>query len=143
MATFEVANEQLAAIQDFLDVQRRLGMAPSLYDEIENQQACTLARVIARLKSLKAVDDQTLSATLARGNWGAIAKDQLAKCVQRDIDAFCDRCLHAIAPREASKLFEVDAVLPHVERSLGSSWRSAPMPCRNGWLGCGRSTGRR
>ena len=87
MATFEVANEQLAAIQDFLDVQRRLGMAPSLYDEIENQQACTLARVIARLKSLKAVDAQTLSATLARGNWGAIAKAQLAKVISERVGA--------------------------------------------------------
>ena len=87
MATFEVANEQLAAIQDFLDVQRRLGMALPLYDEIENQQACTLARVIARLKSLKAVDAQTLSATLARGNWGAIAKAHLAKVISERVGA--------------------------------------------------------
>ena len=87
MATFEVANEQLAAIQDFLDVQRRLGMALPLYDEIENQQACTLARVIARLKSLTAVDAQTLSATLARGNWGATAKAQLAKVISERVGA--------------------------------------------------------
>ena len=47
----------------------------------------------------------------------AASKDQLAKCVQRDIDASCDRCLHAIAPREASKLFEVDPVLPMTKQA--------------------------
>ena len=91
MATFEVANEQLAAIQDFLDVQRRLGMALPLYDEIENQQACTLARMIARFNTLTAVDAQTLSATLARGNWGAIAKAQLAKVISERVGAQCGR----------------------------------------------------
>ena len=81
MATFAAAKRDMLAIQNFLESQRELGLTKELYDGIEASQADNLASMVDRIKKLSTAEGESLTSALSKGNWGAAAKDKLAKAI--------------------------------------------------------------